>query len=427
MKSEIRIKAKEIYAKYVLDHDLDEFKYNIRQLYIASGLKEHTQIASAMRASFYTDKKTGTDENGLEVELESIEDINLTTLLKKLKEIETVDIIKFPEIEDINKVEQLTCPKILIEGLLHQGSKMSIGGASKSYKTWFLIDLGLSVAYGQQWLGMNTTQANVLYVNLEIPKYFFKVERYEKIMATKDVIRQDGVFDCLHLRGFNACYSEIFPRIKKALKNKTYGLIILDPIYKLYGEADENSAKDIAKLLNAVENLANESNAAVVFGAHYSKGNQASKSAQDRISGSGTFARDPDSLINLTAHGKENCFTFDSTLRNFAPKEQFVIEWNYPLFSVVDEDPDDLREIDNKGRPEIFTDQEIIDSLGTEKLTIELWFQKTQQLESRINPSKVSLYKRIRKLLDSGLIVKDGYRYFAAKMDAKIDKLGNVS
>jgi len=37
----------------------------------------------------------------------------------------------------------------------------------------------------------------------------------------------------------------------------------LDPIYKLYGEADENSARDIAKLLNAVEGLAVRSGAAI--------------------------------------------------------------------------------------------------------------------------------------------------------------------
>jgi len=33
--------------------------------------------------------------------------------------------------------------------------------------------------------------------------------------------------------------------------------------------------------------------AAVGFGAHYSKGNQAGKEAIDRVSGSGVFARDP--------------------------------------------------------------------------------------------------------------------------------------
>jgi len=37
--------------------------------------------------------------------------------------------------------------------------------------------------------------------------------------------------------------------------------------------------------------------AASVFGAHFSKGNQAGKESIDRISGSGVFARDPDTIL----------------------------------------------------------------------------------------------------------------------------------
>jgi RecA-family ATPase len=61
----------------------------------------------------------------------------------------------FPTIEDA--AEHLSKPIILpdhvIEGLLHRGAKMVFGGASKSNKTWSLLDLGVSVATGSDWLG----------------------------------------------------------------------------------------------------------------------------------------------------------------------------------------------------------------------------------------------------------------------------------
>ena len=48
-------------------------------------------------------------------------------------------------------------PPLLIEGILHQGCKMILGGTSKSNKSWCLLDLALSVASGQPWWGRRCT------------------------------------------------------------------------------------------------------------------------------------------------------------------------------------------------------------------------------------------------------------------------------
>jgi len=72
-----------------------------------------------------------------------------------------------------------------------------------------------------------------------------------------------------------ASFDKIIPRIIQKLKDTKYDAILLDPLYKLYGKTDENSAGDVAALMNELERLAVKSKAAVVFGAHYSKGNQA--------------------------------------------------------------------------------------------------------------------------------------------------------
>jgi hypothetical protein len=119
----------------------------------------------------------------------------------------------------------------------------------------------------------------------------------------------------------------LIPKILARIKDGRYGLIILDPIYKGLGKRDENKAGDIASLCNEIEQLAVQSGAAVVFGAHYSKGNQASKEAIDRIGGSGVFARDPDVILTMTPHEDKDAYVVDLTLRALPQVDPFVVRW----------------------------------------------------------------------------------------------------
>lgn len=234
-------------------------------------------------------------------------------------------------------------PKELISGVLHQGSKLALGGSSKSFKTWTLLDLALSVAYGLKWLGIETVQGPVLYVNFEIQTHMWQ-NRLEAVADTKGV-KLDENIRLWNLRGYAADYRTMVPKIIQRSKSDGYSLIILDPIYKLYGAADENSAGDVAALLNSLEKVAVETGAAIAYGTHFAKGNASTKEAIDRISGSGVFARDPDSLLIFTRHEEDDAFTVEPILRNFAPVDPFVVRWNYPCFERAEElDPAALKQ-----------------------------------------------------------------------------------
>ena len=124
----------------------------------------------------------------------------------------------------------------------------------------------------------------------------------------------------------------LIPKILTRVKDERYALIVLDPIYKGLGKRDENKAGDIASLCNEIEQLAVQSGAAVVFGAHYSKGNQAGKEAIDRIGGSGVFARDPDVILTMTPHEDENAYVVDLTLRALPQVPSFVVRWAGCIF-----------------------------------------------------------------------------------------------
>ena len=145
-------------------------------------------------------------------------------------------------------------------------------------------------------------------------------------------------FDIWNLRGHATDFSALIPKILGRIRDTGYSLILIDPIYKGLGARNENDAGDIASLLNEVEQLAAKSGAAAVFGAHFSKGNQAGKESIDRIGGSGVFARDPDVILTMTPHEEDDAHVIDLTLRALPPVKPFVVRWCESIF-ITDRKP----------------------------------------------------------------------------------------
>lgn len=286
-------------------------------------------------------------------------------------------------------------PPQLIQGLLHQGSKMVLGGGSKSYKTWSLLDLGMSVATGRPWWGFETSQSKVLYINLELADWSFK-ERIDSITASRPELSKLEKFDVWNLRGHAVSFEKMRPKIVQKVGDG-YGLIIIDPIYKVYGSRDENSAGEMGELLNEIECLAVKSSAAVVFGAHFSKGNQAGKESIDRISGSGVFARDPDTILVMTKHELEDTYTVDPTLRNLKPIPSFCVQRVHPLMERNDEiDPQKLKQAGFKTK---YTTERMMEILGDQSLTTTGWFN---QAAHKTGISKRSFLDKLKDLKTDG-------------------------
>ena len=297
--------------------------------------------------------------------------------------------------------ERLALPPQLIHGILHQGSKLIVAGGSKSYKTWVLLDLGISVALGHPWIGFPTTQALVLYINFEIQKEFVS-QRIRSIVQAKGLVTGPRNLDLWNLRGYSADFKDLMPKIKAMVKDRGYGLIIIDPVYKGLGDNDENSAAGMGSIMNEIESLAVESGAAVVFGAHFSKGNQAKKDSMDRISGSGVFARDPDSILTLTQHKTEHVYTADATLRNFAPIAPFCIKWEFPMMvKVAEVNPFDLKILGKK--EELYPKERLLEVLGDQKLKLKEWFK---QVKGDSGMGRRTFDDKKAMLLEDNLIVQ---------------------
>lgn len=239
-------------------------------------------------------------------------------------------------------------PPQLVEGVLHQGAKMVLGGPSKARKSWSLIDLMLSVSTGFPWWGFPTKRGRALYLNFELPAFALQY-RITRIAAAKGIDEFSG-FDLWNLRGHATDFSSLIPKILGRIRDTGYALILIDPIYKGLGSRNENDAGDIASLLNEVEQLAAKSGAAVVFGAHFSKGNQAGKDSIDRIGGSGVFARDPDVILTMTPHEEDEAHVIDLTLRALPPVKPFVVRWHESIF-ITDRDADPAKLKAPQGNP----------------------------------------------------------------------------
>lgn len=327
---------------------------------------------------------------------------------------ENSTVIKLPVIVDSATFigEVLPEPASLIKGLVHQGTKVIVGGGSKSFKTWIQLDCAVCVAYGLPWLGFETTPGRVLFVNFEIQPVFFQ-GRLKTISEARGLTLEPGRLDVWNLRGFSAPYAILIPQIIERIKEVGYSLVILDPIYKLYGSANENDASEVAQLLNSLERVCVDTDAAVMFGAHYSKGNQSSKESIDRISGSGVFARDPDSIIPFTMHENEGSFVVEPTLRNLPPVEAFTVTWNYPFMERDDSlDPTKLKQQAKAGRTREHDPLELLSFIR--ETTPENPISVTEWAE-RANLKRQTLSGYMEGLRNSGLITTVGEGKWARK------------
>jgi len=162
-------------------------------------------------------------------------------------------------------------------------------------------------------------------------------------------------------------------------------------------------------LMNEFEHLAVRHNLSVILSHHFAKGNASGKESIDRFSGSGVFARNPDSLVVLTAHEEdERTFSCDITLRNFPPMDPFVVQWKYPLFRVNwGLNPDKLKK---PGAHKAIDDDGFLTDMGSKEWQagdlVRFMSQKAQVSERTV-------YRYLNRLTKAGKIFEDKGLYKA--------------
>jgi hypothetical protein len=309
-------------------------------------------------------------------------------------------------------------PPQIIEGILHKGCKMILGGTSKSNKSWCLLDLALSVASGQPWWGRRCTKMPVVYINFELHDWAIAQRLNALCVARSDCKEMGDTLHIWNLRGHNSDLSLLRPKLEEQLTRHQFGLIILDPAYKVLGNRDENANGEIASLMNEFEAMAQKTGAAIVVAHHFAKGDSTSKNAMDRMSGAGAWARDPDSIVVLTPHEEPDCFTVTSILRNLPQLPEFVVAWDYPLMRVAsDLNPDALRR--PQARNKVCSDKEFVAAVLGDKARNFSTIIEIAQAQLTMSPATTKRY--LSRLKEAGLICASGGLYWVAHQEVKPD------
>jgi hypothetical protein len=300
-------------------------------------------------------------------------------------------------------------PPQLIRGVLHQTSKMILAGTSKSNKSWSLLDLAISVASGQEWWGHRCEKSKVAYLNFELPRWSI-AERIDALLrARPECVGVDDNLILWNLRGKNADLTLLRPQLEAELARHQFGLIILDPAYKLLGNRDENSNGEIADLMNEFEALAQSSGAAIVIAHHFAKGDSSAKSAIDRSSGAGVWSRDPDTIFTLSPHEEDECYTASITVRHLPKQPDFVLAWDYPLMRIAkDLNPDALRRPQSKNKK--CKDKEFMDAILTEEG--KSYGRIMNDARTLLNISTSTAERSLKRLKKAGLVTYSGGLYW---------------
>lgn len=286
--------GKSIHAIVRIDaQDLPEYRQRVNKLLDIckkNGLNPDTQTVNPSRYSRFPGLKRGDQEQTL-----LAVNIGEPTWEAWLDYIaaQTDDL---PEIQDFDATaaRPALSPEV-IRGVLRRRHKLLLAGPSKAGKSFLLLELALALARGTEWIGWQCEKCRVLYVNLELDGASCLNRIYDLLNGGT---LPKGVLDVWNLRGHAIPLSELAPRLIRRAKEKNYGCIIVDPIYKVI-TGDENSAAEMARFCNFFDQIADRLNCSMVYCHHHSKGEQGQKRAQDRASGSGVFARDPDAMLDM--------------------------------------------------------------------------------------------------------------------------------
>lgn len=243
-------------------------------------------------------------------------------------ELEPVDGVRFLS-------QSIPEPDWIIPDFIAPRYQCALYGKSKSQKTFFALQLGLSVALGERFLGFPapTRPRRVAYFNLELMPYFMQ-ERMRAQTAALGALPKSGNFLVYNLRGRAGALRDAFTdadgnpvaenALTRQLRSRGVDLAIIDPRYKLMqaGE-DENTALGLRALLELRTAFAEV--CAVLIVGHDPKGASAGKDKVDRGAGSYTAIADDDATILLSPNETAgNGMNVETVHRNRAPITPFV-------------------------------------------------------------------------------------------------------
>jgi hypothetical protein len=121
----------------------------------------------------------------------------------------------------------------------------------------------------------------------------------------------------------------------------TFQAIIIDPIYKVNG-GDDNDARAVARFTNTLDLVIMKCGCSVIYAHHHPKGATGNRKSIDRMSGSGVYGRDADTVLDFSPlfvpdatwerFERKPCYRAEVNCRSFAYRKPIDCTFTWPRF-----------------------------------------------------------------------------------------------
>ena len=195
-------------------------------------------------------------------------------------------------LHSLKEVLALPPPDWLISNVLTVGSQAVLFGPSGSGKSFVALDMGLSIATGQPWQGLDVRQGPVAYIVAEgghgVGKRVDAWIQHHGLAPIDDmffVLEPVQLRDPAHIRG-------LLHQINA--RNKRPALIVFDTLARCFVDGEENSAKDVGVVVHHAGGLQRATGASVLILHH------TGRAAQHQERGSTALRGAADVMISQT-------------------------------------------------------------------------------------------------------------------------------
>lgn len=173
-------------------------------------------------------------------------------------------------------------PDAIVENLIYAKSLITVNGASKAGKTYWVLQLLMSIASGHNFLGLRSEQVPVLLISLELSAGMIR-ERM-KAIARDTFTPMPEIGDNFQIVAPTAHYNpaplldlgseEGELALRSLLDGYQPKVAVLDTLYRFLPGIDPNSNQDMGKVFGGLNSIAQEKDCALIAVDHVGKGDQ---------------------------------------------------------------------------------------------------------------------------------------------------------
>lgn len=173
-----------------------------------------------------------------------------------------------------------------------------LGGLAKSTKSWVVLDMAISVASGTPCLGRFAVKRpgpTMVYAAEDPPAEVRK--RLAGLAQHRGLALADVPVHVITEPAIRLDQPTHRERLRQTLARVKPRMLILDPLVRVYGRLDENSAAEVSDLLGYLRALQREFDMSLVVVHHARKAQGAVHQAGEALRGSGDFFAWSDTLL----------------------------------------------------------------------------------------------------------------------------------